>query len=108
MKPADGLLAKTSKVANTISNIRRGTLTEYNPWFLLKNAVKDAQDVLINSQHAARTYANIPKAIKEITTNGHWYQEYLENGGDQNTYFDNETNTFAEENKALEIAKKVS
>ena len=108
MKPTSEGLAYTNKVLNTVGNIRRGTLTEYNPWFMLKNAVKDVQDVLINSQHATRTYAAIPKAIKQMATKGHWYQEYLDNGGEQNTYFDNETNTFAKENKALEIAKKVT
>ena len=108
MKPTDGLLSTTNKTLNTISNIRRGTLTEYNPWFLLKNAVKDAQDVLINSQHATRTYLSVPKALKQMATNGHWYAEYMENGGDQNSYFDTDTNTFKAENKALEIAKTVT
>lgn len=105
MKPSN--FGYTNKTVNTISNIRRGTLTEYNPWFLLKNAVKDVQDVLINSQHPVRTYAAIPKAIGQMATKGHWYQEYMDNGGDQNTYFDNDTGTFAKENKALETAKKV-
>lgn len=108
MKPKSGAMAYTNKALNTVINIRRGALTEYNPWFLLKNAVKDVQDVLINSQHAARTYAAIPKAIKQMATNGHWYAEYLENGGEQNTYFDNETNTFKTEKTALDIAKTVS
>ena len=107
MKPASDMLSSTSKTLNTISNIRRGTLTEYNPWFMLKNAVKDIQDVLINSQHPGKTYANVPRAIKQMATNGHWYKEYMENGGDQNSYFDSQTNEFKEENKALETAKKV-
>ena len=106
MKPSN--MTYTNKVANTVSNIRRGTLTEYNPWFLLKNAIKDTQDVLINSQHSLRTYAAIPKAIYQMSTNGHWYNEYMDNGGDQNTYFDDETNTFAEKNQAWEIAKTVT
>ena len=106
MKPTSDFLGRTYKIPNAISNFRRGTLTEYNPWFLLKNAIKDVQDVLINSQHAVKTYASIPKAIKEMSTNGQWYQEYLENGGDQNTYFDNDSNTFTQENKALETIKK--
>ena len=108
MKPTNDVLASTSKTLNTIGNIRRGTLTEYNPWFLLKNAVKDVQDVLINSQHATRTYAAIPKALKQMATNGHWYAEYMANGGEQNSYFDTQTNTFTEQNKALEIAKTVT
>ena len=107
MKPTNEILTGTSKTLNTISNIRRGTLTEYNPWFMLKNAVKDVQDVLVNSQHATKTYLSIPKAIWQMKKKGQWYQEYMENGGDQNTYFDNDTKTFKAENKALETAKKV-
>lgn len=115
MKPADGVLGSTNKTLNTISNIRRGTLTEYNPWFMLKNAVKDVQDILINSQHPVQTYAAIPKAIQQMINNGYYYAEYLANGGghsayfeNQSTYFDSQTNTFQEKNKALETAKKVT
>ena len=107
MKPTSDMMHYTNKVANAVSNFRRGTLTEYNPWFLLKNAVKDTQDVLINSQHPGRTYAAMPKAIKHMLSNGHYYQEYMENGGEQNSYFDGQTNTFKEENKTLATAKKI-
>ena len=101
MKPKSKGLAYTNKVLNTANNIRRGLLTEYNPAFLLTNAIKDAQDVLINSQHPARTYANFPKAVSELFSKGHWYQEYIDNGGEQNTYFESETNTFAKEKSAI-------
>lgn len=101
IKPASKGLSYTNKVASTVGNVFRGLLTEYNPVFMATNAVKDVQDVLINSQHAAKTYAAIPKAIKQMSTNGHWYQEYLENGGEQNTYFDNNTNTFKAEDKGI-------
>lgn len=108
LKPTSELFASTSKALNTASNIRRSVLTEYNPWFMLKNAVKDVQDVLINSQHPAKTYAAIPSAIREIRTNGRWYQEYMANGGEQNTYFDKQSNTFTKENPTLEAMKKWS
>lgn len=98
MKPKSEAMAYTNKVLNTVNNVRRGLLTEYNPAFMLTNPIKDTQDVLINSQHAAKTYANYPQAIAELLgKKGHWYQEYMANGGEQNTYFDNETNTFAKE-----------
>lgn len=97
LKPTNETLAYTNKVANTISNLHRGVLTEYNPAFLASNIIKDVQDVLINSQHPAKTYANFPKAIKEMTANGKWYKEYLKNGGEQNSYFDKKTNTFAKD-----------
>lgn len=102
LKPTSEGLATTIKPLNTINNIRRGLLTEYNPTFMLTNAFKDAQDVLINSQHPAQTYKNVPKAIMELKNkNGRWYNEYMENGGEQNTYFDKETNAFKEEKKGF-------
>jgi hypothetical protein len=101
MKPTGKGLSYTNKVANTVTNVFRGLLTEYNPVFMATNAVKDAQDILINSQHARKTYAAIPKAIKQMATKGHWYQEYLANGGEQNTYFDGNTNTFKAEDNGI-------
>lgn len=103
LKPVSdsSLLSKTIKPLNAINNIRRGLLTEYNPTFILTNPIKDTQDILLNSQHSAKTYAKIPEAHKQLLTKGYWYQEYIANGGDQNSYFDNETNTFKTENKGL-------
>ena len=101
IKPAGKVLSYTNKVANTVNNVFRGLLTEYNPVFMVTNGIKDAQDVLMNSQHAAKTYANIPVAIKEMATKGHWYKEYIANGGEQNTYFDDEAQTFKKEDKGI-------
>lgn len=101
LKPTSDGLLYTNKVANTITKAHRGLLTEYNPTFMLTNAIKDVQDVFLNSQHAARTYASLPKAFAELATKGHWYNEYMENGGEQNTYFDGKTNTFAQEKKGI-------
>ena len=102
MKPKSKAMSYTNKVLNKANNVRRGLLTEYNPAFMLTNPIKDTQDVLINSQHPARTYANFPKAIAElIGKNGQYYQEYMEHGGEQNTYFDGETKTFTEKKSGL-------
>ena len=101
LKPTNEILAQTYKIPNTISNVHRGLLTEYNPVFTVRNIIKDAQDVLINSQHPAQTYKNFPKAVKEMVTGGEWFAEYARNGGEQNTYFDKETNTFAKEKSGL-------
>lgn len=103
LKPVSesSLLSKTIKPLNVAGNIRRGLLTEYNPTFMLTNAIKDTQDILLNSQHATKTYFKIPEAHKQLLTKGYWYNEYIANGGEQNSYFDNETNTFKTENKGL-------
>lgn len=95
------LLSKTITPLNKASNFHRGVLTEYNPVFMLTNAVKDAQDVLINSQHAAKTYSKIPEAYAQLIKKGYWYQEYISNGGEQNSYFDSQDNTFKTENKGI-------
>ena len=102
----DASLKKKAKYAlkiapEKINNFRRGVLTEYNPYFMLTNAAKDVQDILVNSQHSAKTYANLPVALKEILSNGEHYQEYLRNGGDQISYFERETNTFEKEKSTL-------
>jgi hypothetical protein len=101
LKPTSDVLGHTNKTLNKVSKIQRGVLTEYNPAFLARNAIKDAQDVLMNSQHPAKTYANFPKAIREIVTNGKWYEEYMNNGGDQDTYFEKDTSTFKKEQNAF-------
>lgn len=102
LKPTSKGLAYTNKLARGISNLHRNVLTQYNPTFLLTNAVKDAQDVLMNSQHPAKTYANFPQAIVGmISGKGKYYAEYIENGGEQNTYFEKDSNTFAKEKSTL-------
>ena len=101
LKPKSEQLAYTNKFLNTFSNLQRNILTQYNPVFMLTNAAKDIQDVLVNSQHAAKTYSNVPNAVKEIVTKGKWYTEYMRNGGEQNTYFENESNTFKEDRSGI-------
>lgn len=102
LKPTSEGLAYTNKVANTVGNVHRGLLTEYNPVFLFTNAIKDSQDVMINSQHPVRTYANFPRAVAELLgKRGKWYNEYMENGGEQNTYFDKQTNAFEKDKSGI-------
>ena len=84
----------TNKTLNTINNARRNVLTTYSPMFALTNPIKDVQDILMNSQHPAQTYKAIPKAIKEVIHKGEWYQERMEHGGDQDTYFDGQKKEF--------------
>lgn len=99
LKPVSEKLAMTIKPLNVASKLQRGLLTEYNPVFMLTNAIKDAQDVLINSQHPVKTYAKMPEAFKQIVTEGYWYKEYMKSGGEDNTYFNKQTGE-------LELEKK--
>lgn len=95
------ILSKTFKPTNIASNIHRGLLTQYNIFFALKNGVKDIQDVLINSQHSAKTYAKIPEAYAQLLGKGHWYNEYMRNGGEQNSYFDSQEMNFDTKHKGI-------
>lgn len=101
MQPAQGLLGREIKPLSWANNLRRSLLTEYNIGFLATNAIKDAQDVLINSQHPIRTYANVPEAIRELRSKGKWYQERMSHGGAQDTYFNRDTQTFTKEKSVL-------
>lgn len=103
LKPLDSssILSKTYGLPSNISGFHRGVLTQYNPVFMLTNAIKDSQDILINSQHAAKTYAKVPEATAQLISKGYWYQEYMNNGGEHNSYFDSVDNTFTTENKGL-------
>ncbi len=95
------ILSKTIAPLNIASSFHRGLLTQYNPVFAITNGVKDMQDILINSQHVAKTYAKMPEAYKQVLQKGYWYQEYMANGGEHNSYFDSQDNTFKTENKGL-------
>lgn len=98
MKPKSEAMQYRNKILNAASSVFRGLTTQYSIPFMATNAIKDAQDVLINSQHPAKTYANFPRAWWQQLRHGKYYQEYVENGGEDNTYFDNETNAFKEDN----------
>ena len=101
LKPTSEALTYTNPVTNAISNFHRNVLTQYNPVFTMRNIIKDTQDVLMNSQHPMKTYANYPKALAELTSKGKWYKEYIKNGGEQNTYFDKKSNTFVKDKSAF-------
>ena len=92
LKPVSdsSFLSTTIKPLNAWSNFKRGVLTQYNPLFSLTNSIKDFQDVLINSQHPAKTYAKFGESYAQILSKGYWYQEYMANGGEQNSYFDSQ------------------
>ena len=90
-----------SKILQKASSFHRGVLTEYNPVFALTNGIKDMQDILMNSQHPAKTYAKIVEATQQLLNKGQWYQEYMRNGGENNSYFDTETNSIAPTKKGI-------
>lgn len=104
LKPTPEPLKYTNRFLNAVTKFQRGVLTEYNPFFMLRNAAKDFQDVLINSQHAKETYKNFPEAIKQLFAyeNGgedaQYAREYFSNGAEELTYFDGKEKLFNSKN----------
>lgn len=98
---SDKMRDSGSKILQKASSFHRGVLTEYNPVFALTNAIKDIQDVFMNSQHPLKTYAKVKEATQQLLNKGQWYQEYMRNGGEDNSYFDTETNSIAPTKKGV-------
>lgn len=98
---------KVAKFLNKVSNFRRGVLTEYNPIFSLTNPIKDFQDAVMNSEHPAKTYAKFGEAYAQIIKKGYWYNEYIQNGGKQNSYFKDGEFTSDKKNSKLKTAIKI-
>lgn len=86
----DSISKATIKPLNAFSNFKRNVLTQYSPLFIVKNGLRDIQDVLLNSQHPARTYRAIPEAIAQLKSKGYWYKEMQAQGLFQDTYYDNQ------------------
>ena len=78
---------------------RRSLLTDKNPLFLATNMLKDLFDAPLNSQRPTAFVANYIPAIKQIVTNGKYYQQYKSLGGLQNTYFDHKEGFKKQRNK---------
>ena len=110
LKPVNKVLAhrfensdsKLSRGVGKALNARRNLLTVWNPVFALyRNPIKDIQDVAVNSQHAVKTYKNIPNAIYQMAVGGEYAEEYHRNGGKSNTYFDGRNKKFKTEDNAF-------
>lgn len=107
LKPTSDLLSMSIPVVSQMNTLRRNLITTYNLWFGLNNAVKDTQDVLINSQHPLKTYATYGKAIGEMVSKGKFYQEYVANGGEHCTYFDTQDSSFDAKKGVLDYVENM-
>ncbi len=105
LQPTRESLMLTIAPLNKTSAWHKKVLTEYNLFFTARNFPKDAQEVLLNSQHPVSTYANMPQALKEVISGkGIYINEYYKNGGRSNTYFDRSTNKFEVEKSKFKKA----
>ena len=85
--------SKTAKAILTpiekMSKAQRELLTTYSVGFAMNNPIKDFQDALFNTKYSGTRFVkNWTKALYNIGTNGTWYENYKNNGGTANTYFD--------------------
>lgn len=64
--------------------------TEYNPFFAIRNLFRDASDTFIYTKYSPNLIKRYNRALKEIRNNGEYYQLYLKNGGEGNSFFDKE------------------
>lgn len=81
------ILNATTKWNNTFKKL----VTAYNPFFTVRNALRDLQDAGLYTRHSWAQFAkNYAVAYKEITTNGKYWQEYRAAGGLNSSVFDYE------------------
>lgn len=70
------------------SNTFKKLVTGYSPMFLVRNVIRDIQDVGLYSKDLGEFIRQYPKAIKQITTNGKLWQQYQALGGFGSSIFD--------------------
>ncbi len=62
--------------------------TSLNPKFMITNPIRDFADAIFTSKNTRAWMASLPRAIKEIKTNGELWRQYCALGGGYSTIFD--------------------
>ena len=77
------------KALRSINSTFKKLVTQWNPVFIVRNFVRDAQSALYFTHYSNATFIkNYGKAVKEIATNGKYWQIYQAMGGKGTTYYD--------------------
>lgn len=80
------------KALRSINSTFKKLVTQWNPVFIARNFVRDAQSALYFTHYSNATFIkNYGKAVKEIATNGKYWQLYQAMGGKGTTYYDPKT-----------------
>lgn len=89
LKPQDIKQTKFGEeLISSANNLFRKMVTTYNPFFTLRNMVKDFQNGCYNTKYGAPTYVkNYFKGIKEIILNGELSKLYRNSGLQGNTKY---------------------
>lgn len=83
------------KALRSINSTFKKLVTQWNPVFIVRNFVRDAQSALYFTHYSNATFIkNYGKAVKEIATNGKYWQLYQAMGGKGTTYYDPKTGLF--------------
>lgn len=80
------------KALRSVNSTFKKLVTQWNPVFIVRNLVRDAQSALYFTHYSYATFIkNYGKAAKEIATNGKYWQLYQAMGGKGTTYYDPKT-----------------
>ena len=103
-KYANSDVAKLLKKGN---DLFKALCTGYNPIFMVRNLVRDAQDAAFYSTDSATWAKMFPSAWKQIVTNGEIWQQYKALGGSYASMLDYTTGMVKEpKNAAGKLAAK--
>ena len=80
------------KLLRSANSTFKKLVTQWNPVFIVRNLVRDAQSALFFTHYSPATFVrNYGKAAKEIANNGKYWQLYQAMGGKGTTYYDPKT-----------------
>lgn len=97
-KYANSDIAKLLKKGN---DLFKALCTGYNPIFMVRNLVRDAQDAVFYSTDSATWAKMFPSAWKQIVTNGEIWQQYKALGGSYASMLDYTTGMVKEPKSAV-------
>lgn len=93
LKPSDIPVIDT---LNTLVDMKRSLLTEYNLYFAVRNIVRDMPTAFLQSQNSLRWALNVPEAIRQVATKGQYYQLAQTLGAGNNDYANMNQRNFAD------------
>ena len=85
-----------TKVIRGSNNMFKRLVTGSNPIFLVRNFARDLQDAGLYSKDLSEFAKQYPQAVREIATNGKYWQKYQALGGTYSSIFDYDTGTVKE------------
>lgn len=82
-----------TKAVRAINDVYKKLITAWNPFYSVKNFIRDLQDAGLYSGNAVDFAKKYPKAWKEMYTDGELWRQYKALGGTYSSIFDYETGT---------------